>query len=132
MIQKFVYKKKIYAEIIRSKIKSNKTRFFSDSKSSFQFGFVAHEKGYTENPHYHKKILRKIKDCQQVLFIQKGKVAIKFYNKKKQIIKKIIVKKGDSINIIQGFHSIKMLQNSQCLTVKQGPFISEKMDKVDV
>tara|TARA_B100000780_G_scaffold261739_1_gene214382 strand:+ start:50 stop:448 length:399 start_codon:yes stop_codon:yes gene_type:complete len=132
MIEKFIYTNKVYAEIIRSNIKSKTTKFFSNPKSSFQFGIVSHEKGYKEAPHYHKKILRKINDLQQVLFVQTGKVEVKFYNKNKKLIKKIIVKKGDSINIIQGIHAIKMLENSQCISVKQGPFISDKMDKVNV
>tara|TARA_B100001113_G_scaffold351198_1_gene349795 strand:- start:1116 stop:1514 length:399 start_codon:yes stop_codon:yes gene_type:complete len=132
MIQKFIYKGKVYAEVIRKSMKSDKTKFFSDSKSSFQFGFVAHKKGYSENPHYHKKILRKIYDCQQMLFVQKGKIKVKFFSRKKKLIKIILIKKGDAINIIQGIHAINILENAQCITVKQGPFISEKMDKVDV
>jgi len=79
-----------------------------------------------------KKILRKINDLQQVLFIQKGKLEVMFYNKSKKLIKKIVLKKGDSINIVQGIHAIKMLENTQCVSVKQGPFISDKMDKVNV
>jgi hypothetical protein len=132
MIERFIHKKKVYAEIIRARVKSGITRFFSDPKSSFQFGFVAHKKGYAEAPHYHKKILRKINDLQQVLFIQKGKVEVKFYDKNKKLIKRIVVKKGDSINIVQGIHAIRMLENAQCVSVKQGPFISDKMDKVNV
>jgi len=79
-----------------------------------------------------KPFLIKINDLQQVLFIQKGKLEVMFYNKSKKLIKKIVLKKGDSINIVQGIHAIKMLENTQCVSVKQGPFISDKMDKVNV
>ena len=131
-MQKFIYKNKVFAEIIRANMKSSKTKFFSDSKSSFQFGFVSHQKGYIENPHYHRKIKRIIYDCQQVLFVQKGRIEVKFFNEKKKLIKTILIKKGDAINIVQGIHLIRILENSQCITVKQGPFISDKMDKIDV
>ena len=87
MIERFVHKKKVYAEVIRANVKSEITRFFSNSKSSFQFGFVSHKKGYSEAPHYHKKILRKINDLQQVLFVQKGKLEVMFYNKSKMRVK---------------------------------------------
>ena len=60
MIEKFIHKKKVYAEIIRSNVRSSSTKFFSNPKSSFQFGFVAHKKGYFEEPHYHKRIKRTI------------------------------------------------------------------------
>jgi len=132
MIEKFIHKKKIYAEIIRANVKSSSTKFFSNPKSSFQFGFVAHKKGCFELPHYHKRIKRKISDLQQVLFVQRGKIEVKFYNKNKKLIKNILIKKGDAINIVQGIHSINVLETAQCITVKQGPFISDAMDKVNV
>lgn len=132
MPTKFIYKNKIYAEIIRANEKSNKTKFFSNANSSFQFGFVSHKKGYQEEPHYHKKISRKIVDLQQVLFVQTGKIEVFFFNKNKKIVKKILLQKGDAINIVQGIHCIKILSTAQCLTVKQGPFISDNMDKICV
>jgi len=42
-----------------------------------------------------------------------------------------MIKKGDAINIVSGIHSLKVLKKTQCLTVKQGPFISDKEDKVN-
>lgn len=130
--ERIIYKKKLLAEVINSKAKVDKTTFFSPKQSSFQFGIFSHKKGYEELPHYHKKIERKINDLQQVLFVQKGEVDIFFHNRKKKIIKKINLKKGDAINIIYGIHSLKIIKNAQCLTVKQGPFISDKDDKIDV
>ena len=44
------------AEVILSGQKVDKTTFYSDPNSSFQFGFVAHKKGYQEEAHFHKKI----------------------------------------------------------------------------
>jgi len=41
-----VYKKKHYAEIIRSTLKKDETSFLSPAKSSFQFGLLAHKKGF--------------------------------------------------------------------------------------
>ena len=82
--------------------------------------------------HYHKRIPRKITDTQQVLFVQRGEIEIYFHNKVKRIVKKVRIKKGDAIKIVSGVHSLKVLKKTQCLTVKQGPFISDKEDKVDV
>ncbi len=132
MIEKVVINNEVHAEIIRSNIKVDQTTFFSDASSSFQFGLVSHEKGYEEKPHYHKTFDRKIMDCQQMLFVQFGKVEVIFYDKLKNQISSSILNQGDSINIIKGIHAIKMIENSQCITVKQGPFISPEEDKIDV
>ena len=132
MIEKIIFNNEVYAEIIRSDIRVDKTTFFSNSSSSFQFGIVSHKKGYEEKPHYHKVFDRKITDCQQMLFVQYGKVEVIFYDKSKKEISNTKLKQGDSINIVKGIHAIKMIENSQCITVKQGPFISPEEDKIDV
>ena len=75
---------------------------------------------------------KKIYDVSQVLFVQKGKLAVDFFNKDKKKIKEINLIEGDAINIIDGIHKIRILEDCQCLTVKQGPFISDELDKVEV
>ena len=120
------------AEIIRKNLKVDKTTFFSNPNSSFQFGFVAHKKGYDESMHYHRKNEKKIYDVNQVLFIQKGKLAVDFFDENKKKIAEINLNEGDAINIIDGIHKIRVLKDCQCLTVKQGPFVSDEMDKINV
>ena len=120
------------AEIIRANQKVDKTTFFSDPNSSFQFGFVAHKKGYEEEMHYHRENEKKISNVSQVLFVQRGNVVVDFYNNDKTKVSEVNLMKGDAINIITGIHRIRVLEDCQCLTVKQGPFISDEMDKVEV
>lgn len=127
-----IYKKKHYAEIIRANLKVSKTSFFSPEKSSFQFGLLAHKKGFIEPPHYHREFQRTIKDLQQMFVVQKGKVQVDLFGDDKKLIKKIILKKGDAIVLIHGIHAIKVLENMQCISVKQGPFLGAKFDKVIV
>ena len=127
-----IYQKKHYAEIIRANLKVSKTSFFSPEKSSFQFGLLAHKKGFIEPPHYHREFQRNIKDLQQMFVVQKGKVQVDLFGDDKKLIKKIILKKGDAIVLIHGIHAIKVLEDMQCISVKQGPFLGAKFDKVIV
>lgn len=127
-----IYKKKYYAEIIRASLKVKETTFFSKASSSFQFGLLSHKKGFIENPHYHKPFTRKIRDLQQMFLVQKGKVQVNLYSDKKKLIKKVILKKGDAIVLIEGIHSVKVIEDMQCISVKQGPFLGPDFDKVIV
>ena len=127
-----IYKKKHYAEIIRSALKVKTTHFFSPAKSSFQFGLLAHKKGFEEPAHYHRPFKRTIKDLQQMFVVQKGKVRVDLFSDSKKLIKKVILKKGDAIVLIHGIHSIKVLEDMQCISVKQGPFLGPSFDKVMV
>jgi hypothetical protein len=125
-----VYKKKHYAEIIRSTLKKDETSFFSSAKSSFQFGLLAHKKGFVEPPHYHRPFKRVVKDLQQMFVVQKGVVQVDLYSDNKKLIRKVILKKGDAIVLIHGIHAIKVLKDMQCISVKQGPFLGAKFDKI--
>tara|TARA_Y100000591_G_C21512041_1_gene535117 strand:- start:237 stop:659 length:423 start_codon:yes stop_codon:yes gene_type:complete len=127
-----IHKKKHYAEVIRSSLKSKSTVFFSPEKSSFQFGLLAHKKGYKEKPHYHRPFKRTIKDLQQMFVVQKGKVRVDLYSDSKNLIRRIILKKGDAIVLIHGIHSIVVLEDMQCISVKQGPFLGAEFDQVEV
>lgn len=125
-----IYKKKHYAEIIRNNLKKKETTFLSPAKSSFQFGLLAHKKGFVEPPHYHRPFKRVVKDLQQMFVVQKGVVQVDLYSDNKKLIRKVILKKGDAIVLIHGIHAIKVLKDMQCISVKQGPFLGAKFDKI--
>ena len=39
---------------------------------------------------------------------------------------------GDAIVLIHGVHAIRVVEDMQCISVKQGPFFGDKLDKVNV
>lgn len=119
-----------YAEIIRHDVQADKTTFFSPSDSSLQLGLLVHKKGYSEAPHHHKKISRKIDDLQQMFVVQKGVVEVKFFDDRGKEFKKVRLLQGDGILLMQGAHSITALEDMQCISVKQGPFLGDINDKV--
>ena len=64
--------------------------------------------------------------------VQKGKVQVDLFSDTKKLIRKIILKKGDAIVLIHGIHAITVLEDMQCISVKQGPFLGAEFDKVFV
>lgn len=122
----------LYAEIIWANITVSQTTFFSDPESSFQFGLLAHEAGFVEAPHYHKPVSRTISDLQQMFVVQKGIVAVELYSDDMELIREIILKQGDAIVLVHGTHAIRVLEDMQCLSVKQGPFLGVENDKIIV
>jgi hypothetical protein len=122
----------VYAEVIWAGTNVDKTRFFSDEKSSFQFGLLAHKAGFVEAAHYHKLVKRNINDVQQMFVVQRGKVAVDFYTTAGEKFREITLRTGDAINLIGGVHAIRILEDMQCISVKQGPFLGEQLDKVPI
>jgi hypothetical protein len=122
----------IYAEVIWAGTCIEKTRFFSQAESSFQFGLLAHQAGFVEKAHYHRPAQRKIVDVQQMFVVQRGAVAVDFFTIEGDKFHEVILKVGDAINLLGGAHAIRVLEDMQCISVKQGPFLGDQLDKVEI
>ena len=121
-----------YAEIIWATERADKTVFFSPADSSFQFGLLAHKTGFVEAPHYHKPVSRTITDLQQMFVVQRGVVMVELYDDEGKPLREIEMHSGDAIVLIHGVHAIRVVEDMQCISVKQGPYLGEEEDKVFV
>lgn len=121
-----------FAEVIRANEVVDRTTFFSPPDSSFQFGLLAHSAGYQEPPHYHQPFSREIDDLQQVFVVQRGAVGVSLYNDDGRLLQEVILNAGDAIVLIHGVHAIRVIEDMQAISVKQGPFLGDARDKVEV
>jgi hypothetical protein len=121
-----------YAEIIWADTRAERTTFFSPAESSFQFGLIAHEAGYREEPHYHKAVTRRIDDLQQMFVVQRGLVDVQLYTDDRRLFRVVRLGPGDAIVLVHGIHAITVVEDFQALSVKQGPFFGDEEDKVVV
>lgn len=121
-----------YAEVIWADMRVEKTHFFSPPESSFQFGLLAHEAGYQEAPHYHREFDRTINDLQQMFVVQRGVVGVQLYDDEGMLLREVVLNPGDAIVLIHGAHAIRVIEDMQCISVKQGPFMGDAFDKVTI
>lgn len=105
--------------------------FHSDKELSLQIGYMKREKEYQIPPHYHKAKIRKISTTQEVLFVRKGLVECKIFCLEKNFKEeeKIILGEGDFLHLIANAHEFKMLEESEIIEIKQGPYL-ENDDKI--
>lgn len=83
-------------------------------------------KGYYIEPHIHKKVERAIHYTLETLFIRKGKVKVDFYTKDKVFFESTIVESGDVLLLASGGHGFTMLEPTEMIEVKQGPYAGEE------
>ena len=121
-----------YAEVIRASLQVDHTTFYSPAESSFQFGLLAHGAGYEEPAHFHQPFTREINDLQQMFVVQRGVVGVKLYDDDGTFIEEVILNAGDAIVLIHGVHAIRVIEDLQAISVKQGPFLGDAADKVNV
>ena len=121
-----------YAEIIWADTRVERSTFYSRPESSFQFGLLAHGAGYAEDPHYHKANARTIDDLQQMFVMQRGVVDVQLFADDRSLHREVRLHAGDAIVLIHGIHAIKVVEDMQAISVKQGPFLGDEEDKVVV
>jgi uncharacterized protein YjlB len=129
MIDKIVYKDQLLAIIIRSSFNKDGIEFFTPGDFSQQLGYMNRPQGYIIDPHVHNLVERKVILTQEVLYIKSGKVRVDFFNDDKQYLESRVVNTGDVILLAAGGHGFEMLENSEMIEVKQGPYCGDE-DKV--
>jgi len=129
MIDLIIHNNIRYGIIISNKYNLKGANFFTEENDILQLGYMKHSTGHTIQPHYHKKIDRKINNTQEVLFIKTGKIRVDFYSENNQRIDSRILNSGDVIIILNGGHGFEVLESVEMYEVKQGPYLGVN-DKV--
>jgi len=119
----------LIALIIRPNFSAKSTTFFTPPTFSQQLGYLKHTKGNIIKPHKHKISPRQVQYTQEVLFIKKGKLKVDLYNDEKKYITSQILNEGDLIFLAFGGHGFEIIEDSEIIEVKQGPYIDPKSDK---
>lgn len=129
MLEQINHNDKVLAIIIRANYYKDGISFFTPDSFSQQLGYMNRPEGYLIPPHVHNVVERKVELTQEVLYVKSGKVRVDFYDDDKKYLESRIVATGDVILLAHGGHGFKMLEQSEMIEVKQGPFCGE-LDKV--
>lgn len=125
MIEKIFHQNQLLSIIIRAKYSKEGIAFFTPDDFPQQLGYMNREKGYEIEPHVHNLVERNITLTQEVLFIKSGKVRVDYYDDDRVYLKSRIVQTGDVVLLAAGGHGFKMIEKSEIIEVKQGPYCEE-------
>ena len=128
-IDKIIHNDDLLSIIIRADFKKDGIDFFTPDEFSQQLGYMNRPKDYIIPPHTHNLIERKVTFTQEVLIIKSGKVRADFYDDDQNYIKSSLLFPGDVILLASGGHGFQMIEESEIIEVKQGPYCGE-LDKV--
>lgn len=129
MIEKIIFQSLQLAIIISHKYHDSGIVFFTNDEDSQQLGYMNRPAGHVIPPHRHNLVPREIHFTQEVLFIKSGRVRVDFYSNDQTYVTSRILEQGDVILLADGGHGFKMLEPSEIIEVKQGPYCGEE-DKV--
>jgi mannose-6-phosphate isomerase-like protein (cupin superfamily) len=100
-------------------------RFFTPNDFSQQLAYMRHPVAKTIPPHVHNPVPREVHHTLEVLFIKRGKVRVDFYDEREQYLESRILCSGDVILLASGGHGFEMLEETEMIEVKQGPYAGE-------
>jgi mannose-6-phosphate isomerase-like protein (cupin superfamily) len=126
MIERITHAGIELALIIPHSYKSEGIQFFTPNNYSQQIGYMSRPKGYVIEPHVHLPLPREVYYTQEVLFIRSGRVRVDFYDSDGLYLQSRILEQGDFILLAAGGHGFVMLEPSEMIEVKQGPYAGEK------
>lgn len=97
--------------------------FYCANESSLQVGKQLRAKGEKIRPHRHLPVTVERKETlKEVLYIEKGRVKITFYTDGWKEIGTRTLKAGDMVMLISGGHGFEMLEETEMIEIKQGPY----------
>ncbi|MGP1579443.1 MAG: hypothetical protein ACTTH5_00230 [Wolinella sp.] len=115
--------------IVRHDFQKEGIEFFTPDDFSQQLAYMNRPKGYVIPPHVHNAVPREVFFTKEVLVIKSGRVRVDFYSDERVYLESTILEAGDVILLAYGGHGFEMLEESEIIEVKQGPYAGE-LDKV--
>ena len=128
MIEKITNRGRLLSIIIRSQFQDEGIRFFTPDDYSQQLAYMNRPKGYIIAAHIHNIVPRKVELTNEVLIIKSGKVRIDYYDNEECYLESKVLETGDIALLVFGGHGFEMLEDSEIIEVKQGPYAGQ-MDK---
>jgi hypothetical protein len=116
----------IAAIIVRSGFNPDGIQFVTPDDYSQQLGYMRRPAGYVIQPHIHLQVERKASFTQEVLYVRKGRVRVDFYRDDESYVESREIAMGDVILLSTGGHGFEMLEESELIEVKQGPYLDDK------
>jgi len=126
MIKEIKHNNQLLAIIISSKYTEPGIHFFTPDDFSQQLAFMRHPAGKVIQPHVHNSARREVHFTKEVLFIRKGKIRVDFYTDQQQYLESHILETGDVILLSEGGHGFEILEETEMIEVKQGPYAGER------
>jgi mannose-6-phosphate isomerase-like protein (cupin superfamily) len=125
-IEQIIFEDRQLALIIRRNFKKDGIEFFTPNSYSQQIGYMNRPKGYIIAPHVHNPVARAVEYTKEVLFIRSGRVRVDFYSDDQVYLESTILETGDVVLLAYGGHGFEMLEPTEIIEVKQGPYAGDQ------
>lgn len=114
------------AVIVRHQYRKDGIEFFTPGSFSQQIGYMNRPQGYVIAPHVHTPVQREVHYTNEVLLIKSGRLRVDFYASDETYLESTVLETGDVVLLAQGGHGFEMLEPTEIIEVKQGPYAGDR------
>ena len=125
MVEYIKYCEITLAIILYSNFKENGIHFLTPNDFSQQLGYMNHPAGHLIAPHFHNSVPREVCFTNEVLYIKTGKLQVNFYSSSQVFLESRVLNQGDVILLASGGHGFMVLEDSEIIEIKQGPYAGD-------
>lgn len=125
MIERIIHGGVELAIILRAQYEQEGIAFLTPSHYSQQLGYMRHRAGHRIAPHVHNRVPRAVTLTNEVLFVKSGSLRVDFYNEQRDYVESRVLRTGDVVLLATGGHGFEMLEATELIEVKQGPYTGE-------
>lgn len=111
--------------ILKNDYKASGISFFTPNHFSQQLAYMHHQPGHVIQPHIHNLVIREVHFTQEVLVIKRGKLRVDFYDDNRCLLESHILEEGDVILLARGGHGFEVIEETEMIEIKQGPYTGE-------
>ncbi|MFK4766283.1 hypothetical protein ACI3L3_16065 [Desulfobaculum sp. SPO524] len=125
MVERVENAGRILAILVRAGHSVDGIEFFTPGDFSQQLASMRRPSGHVIPPHAHNPVQREVLLTQEVLFVVSGRLRVDFYDDECAYLSSRILTAGDVILLASGGHGFEMLEDTQLIEVKQGPYAGD-------
>ena len=114
------------ALIIRASYVREGITFLTPNDYSQQLGYMNRRAGYRIPAHIHNSVPRAVTFTREVLFVKSGRLRVDLYCENGTYVESRILNAGDVILLASGGHGFEMLEDTEMIEVKQGPYAGDE------
>ena len=127
MIERIIKDTIVFAIIIRYEFEFEGIQFFTPNEFPQQLGYMKREKGYLINAHKHRNSEVLVTKLFETLIVKSGSARVSFFDENDLHFQDTVIKRGDVILFTGYGHSFEMLEETEIIEVKQGPYLEDKI-----
>lgn len=122
MIKRIEHDGELIALIIPGDHAPEGLEFFTPNEFSQQLAYMKRPAGHRIPAHVHHEVPREVRFTREVLFIRRGRARMDLYTQDRHFVASEELKSGDVILLAAGGHGMTMLEPTEIIEVKQGPY----------